>query len=356
MGWAIPEHTRQLVNQAGLILRDDNANNNLAKEAALIMINNWRTCHNFPLNTFQVRLRKKAKEVDKHSLIVQRIKRLSSIRNKLIRFQNMKLTQIQDIGGCRAIMSSVDYVDALVGIYKHRQSRGVKHKLSAEDDYIKNPKPSGYRGVHLIYKYQSDKNSSYKELKIEIQIRSLFQHSWGTAVETVDTFTSQSLKSSQGEKDWTRFFVLMSAAMAMKEGRPLPPNSPDNFAELRTEIISLEHKLAVESHLNAFRASLKVLDTSQILKDAHYYLLELNITDRKFRIYSYKSNELHKASDRYLAIEKDISGKKIDAVLVSAESVDSLKLAFPNYYLDTDLFVQAVKEITERGQLSLPLY
>lgn len=345
MGWAIPEHTRQLVNEAGKVLRDDSADNNLAKEAALIMINNWRTCHNFPLNTFQVRLRKKAKEVDNNSLVVQRIKRLASIKKKLERFPDMKLTQIQDIGGCRAILGTVSHVDTLVNIYKHRQSRGVKHKLAKEDDYIKDPKDSGYRGVHLVYKYNSDKNSSYKDLKIEIQIRSLLQHAWATAVETVDTFTSQSLKSSQGEKDWTRFFVLMSSVMAIKEDRPLVPNTPTTFEELREEIIVLEKKLGVITHLNAFRSSLKVLDTSPITIDAHYYLLELNITDRKFMIYSYKSNELHKASERYLALEKNNTGKIIDAVLVSAESVGALKLAFPNYYLDTDLFLQTVKEV-----------
>ena len=354
MGWATPEHSRELVNQAGIILRDDSANNNLAKEAALIMINNWRTCHNFPLNTFQVRLRKKAKEVDGNSLVVQRIKRLASIKKKLQRFTDMKLTQIQDIGGCRAILSTVEHVDSLVSIYKHRESRGVKHKLSKEDDYIKYPKESGYRGVHLVYKYHSDKNSSYKDLKIEIQIRSLFQHAWATAVETVDTFTSQSLKSSQGEKDWLRFFILMSSVMAMKEERPLAPNTPTKFEELRNEIIELEKKLKVITHLNAFRASLKVLDTNPVIINAHYYLLELNITDRKFLIYSYKSTELHKASERYLSLEKNNTGKVIDAVLVSAESVSALKLAFPNYYLDTDLFLQAVKEVTVEGQLSLP--
>ena len=353
MGWAIPEHSRPSVNEAGIILRDDTANNNLAKEAALIMINNWRTCHNFPLNTFQSRLRKKAKIVDENSLVVQRIKRLASIKNKLVRFPNMKLTQIQDIGGCRAILATVDHVDALVDIYKHRQSRGMKHKLAKEDDYITDPKESGYRGIHLVYKYDSDKNTSYKDLKIEIQIRSLLQHAWATAIETVDTFTSQSLKSSQGDADWEHFFILMSSIMAMKESKPLAPNTPTTFEELRDKIISLESKLGVITHLNAFRSSLKVLDTSPITLDAHYYLLELNITDRKSTMTGYKANELHKASEKYLSIERNITGKIIDAVLVSAESVGALKLAFPNYYLDTDLFLNVVKEVIANDKLML---
>lgn len=358
MGWTIPEYPRHVVNESGYILRDNKANNNIAKDAALIIINNWRTCHNFPLNTFQVRLRKKAKEVDSNSLVVQRIKRLASIKNKLERFPEMKLTQMQDIGGCRAILKDVDKVDKLVAIYKNRQSRGMKHKLSKEDDYIKLPKKSGYRGIHLIYKYESDKNTSYKDLKIEIQIRSLLQHAWATAVETVDTFTSQMLKTGDGQKDWFRFFALMSSVMALKEGTPLIPDTPTDFDALRKEIIDLEKKLGVDAHLSAFRSSLKVLEDQPhpSLIGAHYYLLQLNITDRRFSIFTFKSNELHKASAKYLEIEKNAnaSTKKIDAVLVSADSMEALRLAFPNYYLDTDLFLQAVKEITQLGQLSLP--
>lgn len=359
MGWTTPEYQRHVVNESGYTLRDDSANNSVAKDAALIIINNWRTCHNFPLNTFQVRLRKKAKEIDSNSLVVQRIKRLASIKNKLERFPDMKLTQMQDIGGCRAILKDVEKVDKLVAVYKNRQSRGIKHRLSKEDDYIKFPKKSGYRGVHLIYKYDSDKNTSYKDLKIEIQIRSLLQHAWATAVETVDTFTSQTLKTGDGQKDWFRFFALMSSVMALKEGTALIPDTPTDFEELRKEIIDLEKKLGVEAHLSAFRSSLKVLEDSPDIVSsigAHYYLLQLNITDRRFSIFPFKSNELHKASAKYLEIEKsaNASTKKIDAVLVSADSMGALRLAFPNYYLDTDLFLQAVKEITQLGQLSLP--
>jgi hypothetical protein len=47
-------------------------------------------------------------------------------------------------------------------------------------------------------------------------------------------------------------------------------------------------------------------------------------------------------------------------VLVSADSIESLKLAFPNYYLDTEYFLKLLNEITmqgiyydENGQLAL---
>lgn len=45
-----------------------------------------------------------------NSLVAQRIKRLYSIRHKLKRFPTMRLTQIQDIGGCRAIVSTNEHL------------------------------------------------------------------------------------------------------------------------------------------------------------------------------------------------------------------------------------------------------
>ena len=42
-------------------------------------------------------------------------------------------------------------------------------------------------------------------------------------METVETFTGEPLKSGGGEKDWLRFFVLMSSWIAHREGLPAVP-------------------------------------------------------------------------------------------------------------------------------------
>jgi len=80
---------------------------------SLDVINNWRSSHSGPLLHMRMLLTNNAKGVDHNSLIAQRIKRLSSIELKLSRFPTMKLSQMQDIGGCRAIMGSVSQVRSL---------------------------------------------------------------------------------------------------------------------------------------------------------------------------------------------------------------------------------------------------
>lgn len=341
--WTTLAYNREQVNIAGKILLNDEWDWE-EYEDTLTKINNWRTSHNFPLNTFQIRLRTKAKSINKESLVAQRIKRLPSIKLKLERYPEMKLTQIQDIGGCRAIMKDIGEVDKLVNIYQH-ESRGVKHELSKEQDYILHPKASGYRGVHLVYKYRSDKNNAYDGLKIEIQIRTLLQHAWATAVETVGTFIKQSLKSSQGEEKWLRFFSIMSSAMAMQENKPIIEGTSSNFSELKAEIIELSNNLNIEGHLRTFSDSIKIIDEKQIT-NAHYYLLELDATTRRVFVTPYSQNQLPKASKDYVELEERIGNDKKDAVLVAAESLDALKLAFPNYYLDTALFLEKLKQIT----------
>jgi hypothetical protein len=341
MKWEIPKYNKAKVNWAGdiLIKPYDGPEDLDDLMEAFTIIGNWRSSHHFPLNTFQTNIRYKAKEIDSKSLVAQRIKRLSSIRLKLERFPHMKLSQMQDIAGCRAIMSSIPKVENLVKRFKKSK---IKHKAAGEKNYIDNPKESGYRGIHLIYNYYSDRKETYNGLKVEIQVRTYLQHAWATAVETVGLFTKQSLKSSQGEKDWLRFFELMGTAIAKRENTPIVPNTPTDDAQLKNDLIKYEEQLRAIYHLRAWGNALKT--TMETSREAHYYLLELDPANDKLSIKGYKSDSLNQASSDYLKLERDIADKNADAVLVSVESLDALRKAYPNYYADTGLFVNAINE------------
>lgn len=343
MAWATPQFSRSKVNQAGEVLNDV-AQKLVTRLEALDVISNWRSSHNFPLNTFQIGLRQRARLVNTASIIAQRIKRLSSIRQKLARFPTMTLSQMQDIGGCRAILPMVSQVDELAADYVQSD---LKHTLAQVDDYIFSPKKSGYRGIHLIYKYHSDKKETYNGLKIEIQLRSALQHAWATAVETVDTFTRQSLKSSRGEKDWLRFFSLMSSAIAIRERRAPVPDTPILHGTLRKELAHYIKLLDVESHLRAYGSAVQTIVSKKEKADDQYYLLQLNPVAKTLNIQSYRQRELPLASEEYLAAETKTTDYT-DAVLVSVDSVSALRRAYPNYFLDTDLFIDVMHQSMRR--------
>jgi hypothetical protein len=250
----------------------------------------------------------------------------------------MRLSMMQDIGGCRAIMQSVRQVEMLVHNYKKSD---IKHRLHQEDDYIKDPKPSGYRGVHLVYRYQGRKKE-YNGLKIEIQIRSFIQHAWATAVETVGLFTQQALKSSQGEQDWLRYFALMGAAFAKREKTNPVPNTSIDDASLKSELREYFQKLDVENHLHAYGAALQELEN--LKTGDHYFLLALDPSTKKLAITGYPKTDLKKATEDYMSMETFIRGTNKDAVLVSVDSISALRKAYPNYFLDTNVFITLAKE------------
>jgi RelA/SpoT family protein len=338
MVWTKPRHTRRAVDDAGRTLIGLNASHS-SMAYAIGVIENWRRSHNYPLNTFQMTLRAKAKQINARSLIAQRMKRLSSIESKLRRFEWLTLSAMQDIAGCRAIVGSVANVGRLVAIYKESD---LKHRLDDEDDYIANPKRSGYRGHHLIYRYHSDKVDTYEALKVEMQIRSALQHAWATAVETVDTFQLSALKTGQGERDWRRFFALMGGAIALRERTAPVPGTPQDKATLVAELRDLVARLNVEVRLTNYGNALTMTGQLPKKKTDRYYLLQLQ--ENTIAVVGYPASELEAASNRLLALEKQIAGRPgADVVLVSVESMASLRRAYPNYFLDTRVFLEVVR-------------
>jgi hypothetical protein len=338
-----PAHDRNAVNKAGRQLIN-NVPGSPDSDWALSVVNNWRAAHNFPLNSFHVVLRARARVIDPNVVTAQRLKRLPSINGKLSREPLMKLSQMQDIGGCRAILRGVGAVRRLVRAY---QLSGAKNPKSRAEfihakDYIAQPKADGYRSYHLIYRYRSDspKHCFWNDLKIEIQLRSRLQHAWATAVEMVSTFTGHALKWSGGDADWRRFFALMASALAIREHTPLVPGTPTAPEELTREIRALATALRVEPVLMSWSAVTREIDT----KHASAFLLVLHPLRFSVDITGFGSADLTKASDEYLKAEKLIANEAgAQAVLVFGDSVKALRKAYPNYFLDTRAFIEAVK-------------
>jgi ppGpp synthetase/RelA/SpoT-type nucleotidyltranferase len=349
MAWAEPLYTIQEVNAAGKILVASRADNDEwwdenfeAYLHALDVVNNWRGAHAYPLNTFQIYLRNTARRFEARPLVAQRIKRMVSIENKLSMQTSMKLSQMQDLGGCRAIMANVAGVRSVVNYY--REQSAIKHVIASTDNYIDNPKKSGYRGVHLVYRYHSDKNKKmYNNLKIEMQIRSRYQHAWATAVETVSMFSGQALKSSLGSDEWKRFFSLMGSAIALREGSSLVPNTPTNKTELIAELQDIANSLQVEHRLSEYNKALHSISSGT--QDAFFYLMTLDPASRTLSVRGYGEKEGEEASAKYAEAEREAKSRPgTDAVLVSVESVGSLAKAYPNYFADTRLFVELLKQ------------
>ncbi len=329
----------------------------MPEETAQKIFDNWRAAHSYPIQVFYVRLRSTSKDLDSKSLVARRLKRASSIISKLNRSYNgrpptMQLYQMQDIGGCRAILSDVTLAQRL-SKEKYEKAR-LKHKFIKKKDYIMNPKSDGYRGIHLIYSYKSDKKKTqYDGLLVEVQIRSRLQHSWATAVETVGFFTRQAIKSSEGSPEWIEFFKILSSAFATMENCPTVPNTPTDKKELFTLIAQKEKELKVITKIKQWAATMRTFDEDTLKKGAKLFLLELNIKDENLRIIAYTEKEEQIALDMYARLEKEHAGnKEYDVVLAGVDEAHDLKKAYPNYYVDMDEFVQTLESIIKEASPS----
>lgn len=342
MAFAAPQFGKGEINRAGEILVDRRKADAAELAWARSVLSNFRACHAYPINTFQALLRKKLKTIDPKALVAQRLKRAPSILLKLRRFKDMKLARMQDIGGLRAVVSTVRNVRTLEHEYREAS---FKHQLVSAKDYIAEPKPDGYRGIHLIYRYQNPHAPQYAGLQLELQLRTKLQHAWATAVETMGTFLGLALKSGQGDKNWKEFFAVASAALAGVEKCPTVPGYEDmSLDAIVRRVAELEGNLRVLDKLSGFAiAADRILTQSG---KGTYNLVVLDSAQRTVSIRPFALARLDEANAAYADVEtRAAAGEAVEAVLVSAGPVDALRKAYPNYFLDTQAFVFQLQKL-----------
>lgn len=338
-------YSKRQIDEAGKTLIDRNSSQR-DKIDALEILGNFRSCHAYPINTFQATLRTRLNKLGSDYLVSQRLKRTPSMLLKLERFPQMRLSQMQDIGGLRAILPGIEEVYQLVELY--RQSSFL-HEVKNDKDYIVDPKPSGYRCYHIVYRYRNNLNKSYDGLMIELQIRTRLQHAWATAVETMGTFIDHSLKSSQGPQEWLNFFSLIGNAFAYVEGtNTLSEFNSMDRGEVFRQVRDEAERLQVVNQLEGFSRVIANVETDR--KQGSLHLVVLDIPNKEVRIKTFSKTSIDEASREYLKEEEQITdSNKKQVVLVSSSSLDNLRKAYPSYFLDTKEFVRILNEITTQN-------
>lgn len=341
MSFTVPDFTRGQVNRAGAALISKETQGEAMTEA-LAVINHWRACHAYPINTFQATLRWRLRKVCTDPLVATRLKRLPSISKKLEKNHGMQLARMQDVGGLRAVVDSVAQVRKLQAIYC---DGSLAHELVGIDDYIEKPKDSGYRSLHLIYKYKNPAAGAYNGLSLELQFRTRLQHAWATAVETIGSFLNQALKSSEGPAEWLDYFKVVSSAFALMEKCPVG-EAHKNFpaAEIYRLCSELGAKLDVKRKLNAFAVAANAITSSGA--GGNYHLIVLDAVERTVSVSSFGKLRLEEANTAYAEAEiRAAEHPDMQTVLVATSSIEALRRAFPNYFLDTKQFLSALARI-----------
>lgn len=296
------------------------------------ILSNWRACHISVLNAVTSKLDEVSKLEDRNSIVVARLKRTPSVITKLRRNPKMNLDRMQDIAGCRSILRSAKLVE------KIRRKLKKNYDLR-EKNYIEEPKSDGYRGIHLIGRYKNTKDK--KHYQVEIQLRTELQHAWATAVEIVDLFTNQTLKSNIGRKIWKDFFLHTSNEFAKLEGRK---HSKEIQSEM--ELPKLVSQLNIYKKFDAFRLSLKFIEQTTPKSQHAYALIKIDTKEMKGSVFFFKEANFHSATEHYLEGEKESAkNNNLVVALVNVASIDNLREAYPNYFADSTHFINNLQNI-----------
>ena len=113
--------------------------------------------------------------------IERRLKTPDSIEEKLTRL-GKEITiasareNIFDIAGIRVVCNFIDDVYAIADMLTSQSDV----KLLTEKDYIKNPKPNGYRSLHLIIEVPIFLEKEKRPMKVEVQLRTIAMDFWAS--------------------------------------------------------------------------------------------------------------------------------------------------------------------------------
>ena len=113
--------------------------------------------------------------------IKTRLKSPESIVKKLTR-RNLSLTtrsiteNLSDVAGVRVICSFTEDIYLLADCLLQQDDV----KLIEVKDYIKNPKPNGYRSLHLIIEVPIYLKDKKKNMRVEVQLRTIAMDFWAS--------------------------------------------------------------------------------------------------------------------------------------------------------------------------------
>lgn len=167
-------------------------------------------------------------------------KSTTAIVDKLRR-ESIRLSQMQDIAGCRIVVDSYTRQNALT------EALSTLFLGCVVSDRRKNPS-HGYRAVHLIVPYENR--------FVEVQIRTELQHLWAELSEKLSDKFGIDVKYGKGPKHVREFLGSLSGYKFFELAENLAPPSPSEPTRKRIQ----EGKTLYRTALTTLLAELKEND------------------------------------------------------------------------------------------------
>jgi ppGpp synthetase/RelA/SpoT-type nucleotidyltranferase len=161
-------------------------------------------------------------------------KSTASIADKLRR-ENIRLSQVQDIAGCRIVVSDLPEQDRVVTAIKRKFPRAIMVDRRASPSH-------GYRAVHLIV----TEGGKY----VEVQIRTALQHHWAELSEKISDLIDPAVKYGGGPAGISQALSSRSQLVSQAEALELQIAGLDGkspmLKDLRREVAKVMKELIAQ--------------------------------------------------------------------------------------------------------------
>ncbi len=213
-------------------------------------------------------------------------------------------------------------------------------------DYIQEPKFTGYRGIHDVYRHlprgseRAENKKPWDGLMVEIQYRTRAQHAWATAVEISDLIDGERTKFEMDQSKRGKFFAIASEIIARKHEHVERAFLEVSTVELQEQLQDLEDELGILQRLSA----LKQFEDEEKLQE-HTVLNVFQNPDGTtgLEVIPFKNSGDAIAK----ATELETLGLSLNAVYVRASNPKQLRSAYRNYFNDPIDFVKIIQEEAE---------
>jgi putative GTP pyrophosphokinase len=293
----------------------------------------------------------------KDYILAQRLKRLESVRIKLTNGTVNNLVTMGDIGGLRIILNDLDAVSTFQEAFCPKRRGHIT--LQDTKDYIQHPKANGYRSLHLQLQVVHN-HDIFTALPIELQVRTKLQHAWATAVEVAGVIQNKHYKTGDWDANWEHFFQAASKVLAHKETHPKAQLPTDLLQALRHANQLETQTTALDTLKNASKACKSLTSpppskAKKVKKHDGQVMLVLqkresgNPTENVW-IWEADWKTVPKKPSlfgpSFVSFERNYEKHKKGMVLtIYLDDMKHLKEAYPNYFLDTQVFVSTLEAL-----------
>ena len=322
--------TKSKIDRAGVALAKESFRDAEEMLELESVFDEYRKAHLEPLSETTLELQAWLNESRADYYIAQRLKRKPQIVRKLNRL-SVRLTQLQDIGGCRIILEKNQDVDQVLAQLKSKVEAMRDLAITRVTDYREKGRDiTGYRAVHVLL----ERNKR----KLELQLRSRIQHYWAESIERTSVIYGRHLKEGEGDPTVISYFQNLSDAFYEIESGRAPS------ARACIEIDSLKQQT---EELMRATGSTKVFD-SFVNEDIIKTLVETerrnpNPINNWIIVFDWNSGEFvswdivgrspDEAIEAYVRYEKNFPAESnFEVVLIGSSRVATVRKTHSHYF------------------------